>query len=126
MSLFDLSHSMRAPQLYPPDVSLAIASRSHGDGLGGRPGMLAGYRGLGGADGLGIGKFGSKKVLVAFGPIPLPAGVTSYVQDGGFGGGEGGGCEGGAQKHVYRYGFIQQPTFLGTPTLLTPDVSNSN
>ena len=98
MPLFDLSHSMRAPQLYPPDVSLAIASRSHGDGLGGRPGMLAGYRGLGGADGLGIGKFGSKKVLVAFGPIPLPAGVTSYVQDGGFGGGEGGGCEGGAQK----------------------------
>ena len=85
--LLDLSHSMRAPQLYPPDVSLAIASRSHG-GLGGRPG----------ADGLGIGKFGSKKVLVAFSPMPLPAGVTSYVHDGGFGGGEGGGCDGGAQK----------------------------
>ena len=30
----DLSHSMRAPQLYSPDASVAIASRSHGDGLG--------------------------------------------------------------------------------------------
>jgi hypothetical protein len=90
---------MRSPQLYSPDASVALASRSQAgaDGLGGMPGMSAGYRGLGGADGLGMGMFGSKKVLVAFGDSPLPAGVTSYVQVGGGGGGEGGGCEGGTQ-----------------------------
>lgn len=61
--------------------------------------MLDWDRGLGGAagDGSGIGMLGSKKVLVAFSPLPLPAGVTLYVHDGGVGGGEGGGCEGGAQ-----------------------------
>ena len=79
--------------------------------------MSAGYRGLGGADGLGMGMFGSKKVLVAFGDSPLPAGVVSYVQVGGVGGGEGGGAEGGTHAP-------SQSTWYSTYTKL-PRPTNS-